>query len=148
MALWKVQLGDDALRLPRPATLLAQTPTPRPLYVVSGGAIRVLSIMGKVTTAVQAQANATKIQAKATGQTAVDMCATGEINGLAVGQVVGITGVAATALQLGWAIVGQTTPWIVVPGTIDMNCAAASTGAMSWVLRWLPLDPGAAVALA
>lgn len=147
MSLWRVQLGDDALRLPRPATLLAQSPTPRPLFTVSGGAVRVLSIIGICTTVVQAQANATKLQAKATGQTAVDMCATGELNGLAVGQVIGITGVAATALQLGWAIVGQTTPWIVLPGTIDMNCAAASTGAFRWVLRYLPMEAGAVVAL-
>ncbi len=147
MGLWKVQLGDDALRLPRPATLLGQGATPRSLYTISGGAVRILSIVGIVTTVVQAQANATKLQAKATGQTAVDMCATGDINALAVGQVCGITGVAATALQFGWAIVGQTTPWIVLPGTIDQLCAAASTGAMRWVLRYLPLDPGAVVSL-
>jgi hypothetical protein len=142
----RVQAVERGLRLPRGATTLAQTGV-KSLYTVVGGAIRVISLQGFVTTAIQAQANATKIQAKATGQTAVDMCATGDINGLALGQAVGITGVAATGLQMGWAILGTTTPWIVLPGTIDMNCAASNTGAFSWVLSWEPISPGCFVQL-
>lgn len=147
MALWKVQLGDDALRLPRAATLLAQAGTPRSLYTISGGAIRLLSINGVVTTAVQAQANGTKLQFKPPLVAAIDLCAVGDITGLAVGQMVGITGVAANALVLGYGFVAQGTPWILGPGTIDMNCVASSTGAMRWTLRYLPLEPGAAVAV-
>lgn len=142
----RVQAVERGLRLPRGATLLAQSGV-RSLYTIVGGSLRIISLQGFVTTAIQAQANATKIQSKATGQTAVDMCATGDINGLAVGQPVGITGVAATGLQFGWAIIGTTTPWIVVPGTIDLNCAASSTGAIRWMLSWEPIDPGCFIQL-
>ena len=145
MALWKVQLGDDALRLPKASTTLAQAGV-KSLYTISGGPIRLLSIMGIVTTAIQAQANGTKIQFKPTGQTAIDLCAVGDITGLQVGQVIGITGTAANAMLFGWGIPGQTTPWILGNGTIDMSCVASSTGALEWVLRYLQLRPNSAIA--
>jgi hypothetical protein len=144
MALWKVQLGDDALRLPKAPTTLAQAGV-KSLYSINGP-IRLLSIHGIVTTAIQAQANGTKLQFKPTGQTAIDLCAVGDITGLAVGQLVGMTGIAANALAFGWGIVGQTTPWMLSAGTLDMNCVASSSGAIEWILRYLPLRPNAAVA--
>ena len=143
----KVQAIERGLRLPHPAQTLAQTGV-KSIYTIVGGAIRAISLVGVVTTVIQTQTNNAKLQAKATGQTAVDMCATADITALAVGQLVGITGVAATALQKGWAIVGQTTPWIVLPGTIDLNCDASSTGACRWVLSWESVDPGSYVVLA
>jgi len=148
MSLMKAQIAQFGYVLPRSATLLAQNPTVRSLYTITGGFIHIMQLYGVVTTLVQAQANATKLQFKATGQTAVDLCATGDINGLAVGQIAGVSGVLATALQLGWGVVSQSTGFLAGPGTIDMNCAAASTGAMRWVLRWVPVDPGAFVAIA
>ena len=135
------------LRLPRGATALAQTGV-KSLYTVVGGIIRLRTIRGMVTTVIQTQTNNAKLQFKATGQTAVDLCATADITALAVGQLVGITGTAATALQKGWAIVSQSTAWDVPPGTIDLNCDASSTGAIRWVMNWEPVDPGAYVQLA
>lgn len=143
----RVTVVQNGLVLPRGAKTLPQAGV-NSIYVISGGSIRLLSLVGFVATAIQAQANATKLQAKATGQTAVDLCAPGDISGLALGQMVGITGVAANALQFGWAIVGQTTPWNLLPGTIDVNCAASNTGAFRWVLRYEALEPGAFVVAA
>lgn len=146
MSLMRVQVAQGGFIAPRGATVLAQTGV-KSLFTVNNGAIEVMQILGIVTTVIQTQANNTKLQAKATGQTAVDLCAVADISALAVGQALGITGTLATALQTGWAIVGQAGRLIVLPGTIDLNCAASNTGAVRWVLRWLPIDPGAFVTL-
>jgi hypothetical protein len=138
--------GIPGIPLPRPATPLAQGGV-RSLYTIAGGMVRLVQIFGVVTTAVAATANATKLQFKPTGQTAIDLCATADINGLIVGQVVGITGTAANALVIGYGFVAQATPWMVGPGTLDMNCVASVAGAMRWGLLWVPVDPGAVVSI-
>lgn len=146
MSLLKAQIAQVGYVLPRGATLLAQTGV-RSLYTIAGGVVHIMQLYGIVTTVIQTQANATKLQAKATGQTAVDLCATADITALAVGQIVGVTGTLATALQTGWGIVSQSTGFLVLPGTIDLNCAASNTGAVRWVLRYIPVDPGAYVTI-
>ena len=118
------------------------------LFTIAGGPVEVKIIYGVVGTVVQAQANATKLQAKATGQSAVDLCATLDINALAAGKIFTITGVLATAATAGFAAVRQTTPLILLPGTIDLNCAASSTGTIRWVVYYVPLEVGATLVAA
>src|SRR5215510_15748996 len=101
------------------------------------GKIRIVQIVGEVTTVIAGGANNTKLQFKPTGQTAVDLCAVADIGTtpLAVGQLVSVVGPFATALSTGWAGQGATARPIISAGTIDLNCsAAAGTGAFRWTL--------------
>lgn len=143
-AIAPMNIGNETQR----ATAALPQSTPGSIFTIAGGKVLILGIYGEVTTVIQTQTNATKLQAKATGQTAVDLCATLDITAKAVGSYFGITGTAATAMANGFAIPAQTTPWVVGPGTIDLNCAASNTGAVKWVCHWVPIDAGATVVTA
>lgn len=115
------------------------------LFSVSGSVV-VTSILGTVTTGIQAQANAIKLEAYNTANSAAtDMCATVDSNGAVAGKVFGITGITTAAAILGYAV---PTGSIIVtgPGFIRLNAAATNTGQMSWTLTYIPLTPGASVA--
>jgi hypothetical protein len=119
------------------------------LFTVQGK-IRVVQLVGEVTTAIAGGANNAKLQFKPTGQTAVDMCAVADIGTapLAIGQLLSVVGPVATALSTGWLATGASTNPIISSGTIDLNCAAAAgTGAIRWTLIYLPLANGVAYVL-
>jgi hypothetical protein len=144
----RVTVVQNGLTLPRGATLIPQAGV-KPLFTISGGIIEILGISGMVTTLIAGGANVTKFQFKPTGQTAIDLCATTDINGLTVGQLLGTAGPLASALLTGYGIVGASTTFRAGPGTIDLNCAAAAgTGAVRVTLRYQSIDPGGVVALA
>ncbi len=115
------------------------------LFSVSG-LVLVTSIVGVVTTAIQAQANAIKLEAFLTAAAAAtDMCATAESNGQGVGKLFGITGSPATAAVFGYAVPQSNEMIINGPGFIRLNTAATNTGQMSWVLQYIPLAAGAGI---
>lgn len=120
------------------------------LFTVAGGRVAVLGIVGEVTVAIQAQANATKLQSVPTTGTTVDLCATLDINGKEVGTLFGITGTFATAMVGANAGAGVmcATPVVVPIGAIKLNCAASNTGSVKWQIRYAPLDSGASVVAA
>jgi len=122
----------------------------KPVFLITGGTILVTSMVGVVTTVFQAQANAVKLVATPTVGAVNDLSGTVESNGAAVGALFGLTGLAADALVLstGGGISNLRNPIIVNTGTIGFNTAASSTGAMRWVMTYVPLDLGAAVAAA
>lgn len=111
------------------------------------GYVRVKSIIGVVTTAIQNQANNTKLKHNPSGTGGdVDLCAVLDIANDAVGQVYSITGALADALK-------STTLWLVVPtdniaaqglilgpGDIELDCAASNTGAVRWIVEWEPVS--------
>lgn len=124
------------------------------LFRITGGKVRILSIIGEVTTLIGAVANATKLKHNPAGTGAdVDLCATLDINADAVGTYYSIVGVLATAMK-------STTLWLVVPadaipapglvlgtGDIELDCAGSSgTGAIKWTVEWVPVDAGANLA--
>ena len=114
------------------------------------GRILLLNIIGEVTVELGAVATDMKIQANPTvAGSSVDMCAVGAVASLPVGSLISITGVAATALQTGLAVLGMINNWVVQPGTIDMNnSAAVGAGAIKWSCHYVPLDnTGLVVAL-
>lgn len=116
------------------------------LFSVSGR-ILLTNIVGTVTTAIQAQANAIKLEAFLTSAAAAtDLCATAESNGQAVGKLFGITGAVGTAAVFGFGVPKVATMVINGPGFIRLNTAATNTGQMSWTLMYIPLDDGATVA--
>lgn len=116
------------------------------LFSVSGR-ILLTAIVGQVTTAIQAQANAIKLEAFLTSAAAAtDLCATAESNGQAVGKLFGISGAVGTAATFGYGVPKLATMIINGPGFIRLNTAATNTGQMSWALHYIPLDLGAVVA--
>jgi len=123
------------------------------LFRITGGKVRVLGIYGEVTTAIQNQANNTKLKHNPSGVGAdVDLCGVLNIAADAVGQVYSITGTLATALK-------STTLWMVAPaddiaapglvlgpGDIELDCAASNTGQVKWTIVYELIDSGANIA--
>jgi hypothetical protein len=136
-------------KVDRTAAALPQT-TQAALFTVTGGRVLVTSIVGEVTTVIQTQANATKIVSNPTTGTDVDLCATLDITADQVGCLYGITGLFSDAMvgaNAGAGVVPRNA--VVVPvGTIDLSCAASNTGAVKWLLTYIPLDNGASVTAA
>jgi len=131
----------------RAAKALPQSAT-EPLFTVAGGRVRITQILGEITTVVQAQACTLKLSANPTVGAAVDVCATLDINALAVGKLLGITGTFANAMVEGLALPAQAAPTIVAPGTIDAITGASNTGGFRWTLRYAAIDEGATVVAA
>ncbi len=122
------------------------------LFRITGGKIRVTSIVGEVTTVIQTQANATKLKHNPSGTGAdVDLCGTLDITADAVGTMYSIVGVVATAMKSTtlWAVLpADNIPWpglILGPGDIELDCAASNTGSVKWTLTYELVDAGAVV---
>lgn len=115
------------------------------LFTVSGGRVIILSLVGEVTTIIQAQATTLKITATPTSGTAVDMCTTADLNALEVGGRVSLPGAFGSALikANAGALALQTVGALVGVGTIGAVTVASSTGAMKWTCWWVPYDQGA-----
>ena len=137
-------------KVDRAAANLPQTATGA-LFTVTGGRVLITSIVGEVTTNVQAQANAVKLVATPSGSGAVnDLSGTVDINGLAAGGLLGATGLAGDALvkSTGGGVSNLRNPVVIAAGAIGLNAAASNTGQVKWSLTYLPLDNGASVAAA
>lgn len=138
-------LAQFGTRVDRAAANLPAT-TSGNLFSVSGSVL-ITTIVGTVTTAIQAQANAIKLEAYNTANAAAtDICATVDSNGQVAGKLFGITGSTTAAAVFGYAV--PRAPGIIVggPGFIRLNTAATNTGQMAWTLTYVPLTPGASVA--
>jgi hypothetical protein len=122
----------------------------KPIFTVSGGKVCITSFVGEVTTAIQAQANAAKIVATPTVGTVNDLSGTVETNGAILGSLLGLTGLAADAMVLstGGGVSNLRNPIVVKAGTIGLNTAASSTGAITFTLTYVPIDDGATVVAA
>lgn len=141
---------DGSTTVYRATAALPQS-TAAALFTVTGR-IKLLSIIGEVTTAIQNQANNTKLIANPSlgGASDVDICAVLNIANDAVGTNYFITGTLATALQDNASGVGvfQAAPLIIPAGTIDLSCSASNTGSVKWQVKYIPIDPGAVVVAA
>lgn len=138
------RMGDHYVTNRAPATLPATAQTP---YFTVTGKVKIINIIGEVTTVVQAQANAIKLISNPTVGADVDLCATVESNAAAVGSLLTITGTLANAMikTVSGAVPTQATAVIVTAGSIDLNTAATNTGATKWTVVWEPMEPGAMV---
>lgn len=136
------------IRVARAAAALPQS-TQAALFTVSGGWIELRRIMGVVTTVIQTQANNTKLVANPTVGADKDLCAVLDITADPVGDIYTITGTLSDAMVGAGAAAAVPAKGIFIPaGTIDLSCAASSTGAIRWVLHYVPLEDGARVAAA
>jgi len=116
------------------------------LFTVTG-LVEIISIVGKVGTVVETQANNTLLKINPTNGADVDLCAALNITAAAAKSFLSITGTAAGALVNtdSGAIVKQAVPIIVDAGIIELECAASNTGTVKWIVQYKPLEPGARV---
>lgn len=144
-----LKFAKPGLRVARPAAALPQT-AQSALFTVSNGFIMLTSIFGVVTTVIQTQACNTKLVSNPTASsTDVDLCAVLNISADAVGDIYTITGTLSDAMVgAGCTAAAMAKPIIIAPGTIELSTAASNTGAIRWVLHYLPLEAGATVAVA
>ena len=136
-------------RVDRATATLPQT-TASAIFTISGGRVLMLGIVGEVTTAIQNQANNTKLVANPTAGTDVDVCAVLSTANKEAGTLFGITGLFSDALvgANAGATVWPRNPVILPIGTLDLSCAASNTGSVKWSLYYVPLDDGAIVTAA
>ena len=111
--------------------------------------VKILSIVGEVTTDIQNQANNTKLIASpsAAGLSDVDLCSTVDIANDSDETIYTITGTLANALQknANGVIQAQADPVIVPEGSIDLSCSASNTGEVKWYVEYVPVDFGGRV---
>lgn len=122
------------------------------IFTVTGGRVLVTSILGEVTTVIQAQACAIKLKSVPTTGTTKDISGTLDINAFEVGALISLDGTALSTALSGTnagAALGTKDPGIFIPvGSIKLNTAATNTGAIKWSLTYIPYDTGASVAAA
>lgn len=116
------------------------------LFTVTGK-VKILNIIGEVTTVLGSTANALKLVANPTVGADVDMCATVEGNAAAVGSLFTITGTVANAMikTVSACVPTQASAQIITAGTIDLNAAGSTTGSIKWTVIYEPIDQGAMV---
>jgi len=143
------------VRVHRPTEALPADAATDALFTIAGGRVILTSLVGRVTTALQAQANAVKLSYDPTAAgTTFDLCTAVETNGDAVGQTYYIAGDVGTpgGLLVGGAV-GQANPVFPKPllldaGSILVDCADGGTGSVEWTVTYIPYDNGASVAAA
>lgn len=139
------QNADGSFTTLRAATNLPQTAA-TPYFTVTGK-VKILEIIGEITTVHASAANNIKLIANPTVGADVDLSAVVEGNAAAVGSLLTITGTVANAMIItaSAAVPAQAAPLIVTAGTIDLSTSASRSGATKWLVRWMPVDPGALV---
>lgn len=146
-----VRLGILGLKVDRATSSLPATGD-LTIFTVTGGRVIVTSLLGEVTTVIQAQANAVKIKSVPTTGTAKDISGTLDINGYEVGALISLDGTAlSTALSgtnAGGALAQKANGIFVPVGSIKLNTAATNTGAVKWSITYIPYDDGATIAAA
>lgn len=134
----------------RRATAALPQTTTGSLFTVTGGLVLITNFVGVVTTSIQAQANAIKLVATPTTGAVNDLSGTVDVNGLAAGGLLGITGLAGDVMvkSTGGGVSNLRNRVVVNIGAIGLNTAASNTGSVRYVLSYVPIDPGARVVAA
>lgn len=130
------------IRVDRAAAAIPQS-VAGSLFTVAGGRVIVTTILGEVTTAIQAQATTMKLQ-HTQGATTTDVSATVDLTGQPVGALFSVPGAPASAATVGSGV-AQNNEIILQVGTLKALTGASSTGAMKWTVFYVPLDDGATV---
>lgn len=144
---------EQFIKVVTPTRTIPATTTDQ-IFRVRGGRVLVKTLLGTVTTAIQAQADNMKVSSKrldnasvAVGS-AVDLCSnvdvtTREVGGTYFVEGDGTAGVLANA---GATYIGPNSGYFIVPqGEIYLTTSATNTGAMQWEMWYQPLDDGAYV---
>jgi hypothetical protein len=120
------------------------------LFDVDGGAILITSMVGVVTTGIQAQATSVELALDAdAGWTDYDFSTAVELNGDIAGTRYVFSDANESVLtNLEGADAGATilmSGWHCGEGMIELNSTAASAGNIKWYMTWIPMDDGATV---
>jgi hypothetical protein len=133
------------------ATAALPATTDEALFTITGGRIRVVSLIGEVTTVIETQANNTKLKFNPTATGAdQDLCAVLDITADAVGTLYTISGTVGDAMRDD-LLIGNgdlTNTLVLSEGDIELDCAATNTGSVAWDLVYTAIDTGATVAAA
>lgn len=118
------------------------------LFTVGTGRILLTSLVGEVTTVASATVTNAKLTSVSTaiGGAGTDICSNTLVTSLAVGTQFSPIAIGSAA-QTG-AAVTQNNEIVIPPGIIRLTTDATNTGAMKWVLTYIPLDNGATVVAA
>ena len=141
--------GLDGVMAANRATAALPATTTAAIFNVNGR-VKILSIVGEVTTVIQTQACNTKISFNPTGTGAsTDLCANLDVTAAAVGSMFYPTGTFATAMVKAVFLARpMAEPVIVEDGTIDLTTSATNTGSVKWRIEYIPAGPGAFVSAA
>jgi hypothetical protein len=131
------------------------------LFTVTGGKVAITSLVGIVTTVQGATANSFNLTYTPSGGSAADISAATVCTSDAAGTYYTITGVAAdlvSAQKVGGTEVPTVTyaptptfltgALVVGAGALNLKASGSNTGATTWVLTYVPIDDGAAIAAA
>jgi hypothetical protein len=143
-------LGAQGLvRVERATATLPQT-TDGALFTITGGDVLIHAILGEVTTAIQNQANDTKLKFNPDETGAdVDLCAVLDVADDAVGTRYSITGDFSVAMKDGLNCLETDAllerPILLSEGDIELDCAASNTGSVAWKVLYSAVDDGATI---
>ncbi len=142
--------GSRQLTTVRAAAVLPAS-TQTAYFTVAGGKVKIIDIIGEVTTVFDGTVNSLKLISNPTVGADVDLCTALVVTSDAAGSIYNITGTFANALQVNTsgAAEGQVNPFYVAAGTIDLDATATdATGATKWTVIWEPEDIGATLVAA
>lgn len=146
--LWsKNYLGGNKYVTHRATAVLPQAVNAN-IFTVTGK-IKLLNLVGEVTTVTQDQANSLTIVSAPTVGASAAIAAATSVRNNAAGAIWNITGTIANAMVTSVASgISQATPLILPPGTIRLQATAANTGSVKWHVVYEAVDPGARVVVA
>lgn len=136
-------------RVERSAAVLPATTTTS--YFTASGKIRIIDIIGEVTTVFDGTANSIQLIANPTVGADVNLCAGLIVTSDAAGTMYSITGTFANPMiaSTSGAYEAQANDVIVAAGTIDLSASATdTTGATKWTVIWEAIDSGATLVAA
>lgn len=137
----------EVLSITVPAENLPQTTT-ESYFTISADdstipAIELVAVVGGASTAIEAIANATKLEHSTQG----DLCAALDINGDAQFTSYSITGVLTDPMVDTSPALTMERTQLLYAGTIGLTCAASATGTASWTIYYKKRQPSATVTL-
>lgn len=143
----KAQLRNNlGIKVERTAATLPATGN-QTIFTVAGGRVLVTGIVGEVTTVMSATVTNLKVTAVGTASAvATDMCANALVTSATVGTLFAPT-TPGSAAQTGSAV-SLNNETVVPAGVIRITTDATNTGAMKWLITYVPLDTGASVTAA
>lgn len=113
------------------------------LFTVSGGAVKIIGIIGHITGGFQGVTNNIKLQYTTTGGVAVDLC--GVVDGISatLNSMIYITGVKTDAMIItsdDGVVFGTMANITVTPGIISFNSASNRSGTVDWYINYISLS--------
>ncbi len=115
------------------------------LFVVSGGRVLVLGLIGEIAAEIQAQTTGITATAGGTNGT-VTLISDASLSSLATGILVGVSSETVGSTGEGVRPALYDGPAVLSDGaSVQWHSSQSSTGQMSWTLWYRPLDPAAKV---